>query len=96
MTEFKGTPGPWATEDGRHGRVLVRAANNVIVAKSMRASLVDTDEEEANAHLIAAAPELLALAERLAADISEDTGCECVNCQSQRDARAIVARIKGE
>lgn len=91
MTEFKGTSGPLVADDGRHGRVFVRAANNVIVAKSMRTSLVDTGEEEANARLIAASLELLALAERLA----EFPAGKPYPISLKQDARALVARIKG-
>jgi hypothetical protein len=56
MQEFKGTPGPWHVSN--EGCMLIRDdAGLSIVAKYV--GYTNDEEELANAHLIAAAPELL-------------------------------------
>jgi hypothetical protein len=56
MTTTKHTPGPWSV-DGEGIKAIVRDANMMIVAIRHR---MPGDAHEANARLIAAAPDLLA------------------------------------
>jgi hypothetical protein len=62
MSETKHTPGPWVvvTEDGSIGSVAA-ADGSAVAQAQIRGTLKKPNNEErrANAHLIAAAPELL-------------------------------------
>lgn len=64
MTQFKGTPGPWRVSE-KHGDLIdIRHENNEPGAMSLNLAQVVArqswlKEAEANARLIAAAPELL-------------------------------------
>lgn len=67
MSEFKGTPGPWSVSDcpmkGARtdrvddGRIKLIDFNDGTYEGTL--AIVQTEESEANAHLIAAAPDLL-------------------------------------
>jgi hypothetical protein len=60
MNEFKGTPGPWVSRPilGENFRVVIKARSAPGgIALTLRG--LGEIEEDANAHLIAAAPELL-------------------------------------
>lgn len=64
MTQFKGTPGPWRVSEKRGDLIDIRHNNNEPGAISLNlahvvARLSWLKEAEANARLIAAAPELL-------------------------------------
>lgn len=64
MKEFKGTPGPWRVSEKRGDLIDIRHNNNGIGAISLNLAHVVArqswlKEAEANAKLIAAAPELL-------------------------------------
>ena len=104
MTEFKGTPGPWLIADKSFVYALNARAENRVSIQIMpgRISLTEwiPDEElAANARLIAAAPDLLDMAESVAANgLHADTlkACGCATCTQALNARALVARIKGE
>ena len=63
MKEFKGTPGPWEVEDNGYF-YDINAVRGTVGNVCSSASWFDNDEHRgpvamANAHLIAAAPELL-------------------------------------
>lgn len=82
MNEFKGTSGPWVV-GGNEGNKLSVNADPYFVA------LVDEgDSQEANARLIAAAPELLEALLDL-----EDRACVYVNTSKAKDA---IAKALGE
>lgn len=90
MSAHKHTPGPWCVE-GVGIRALVRAGiNGVIVAVRHRLS---AQEHEANARLIAAAPELL---EAAMAFIAPFDGIEVVQDSDIAKARAAIAKATGE
>jgi hypothetical protein len=60
MSEAKYTPGPWYIKEdlNKHGHILVWGSNKNLVADS--GSYRNPEEiNKANAHLIAAAPDLL-------------------------------------
>ena len=82
MNEFKGTPGPWIV-GGKEGNKLSVNADPYFVA------LVDDgDSQEANARLIAAAPELLEALLDL-----EARACVYVNTSKAKDA---ITKALGE
>lgn len=83
----KHTPGPWALDDD--GFVY---GEGFIVSDPHSSPEIDLDEREANARLIAAAPELLAALEWALDDPdSEILGEEWANA-----AQAAIAKAKGE
>lgn len=64
------------------------------------ARLISVDEARANAKLIGAAPELLALAERYASECVECTGDGVIDatgdmCQGCADIRAVIRKATG-
>ena len=64
MSKFKGTPGPWRVSEKVGDFIHIRHNNNEPGAMSLNLAHVTARsswarEAEANAHLIAAAPELL-------------------------------------
>ena len=97
------TPGPWDVEP-KGSRHFVDGADGLTVAYLDRAGVRERAEIEANARLIASAPELLAALEA-AAELAEGTvkllrqldmesgriAAECV----LRDARAAIAKATG-
>jgi len=96
------TPGPWRVEPGRETRV---GADIVIVSRNGLVAIACTIHEgavnaEANARLIAAAPEMLAALEAAEALLNEHEHClreDCTNpgCVVYRQARAAIAKARG-
>lgn len=93
------TPGPWNAEDGE---ALVFAANGLRVADAHCDDQPDMseDQEDANARLIAAAPELYAALTKLRDQVetwaeSEDSDghSEIVNWTEMCEARAALALV---
>lgn len=83
MNEFKGTPGPWVV-GGNEGNKLSVNADPYFVA------LVDEgDSQEANARLIAAAPELLEALQIIC--FFED-----ISSAQREIAEAAIAKALGE
>jgi hypothetical protein len=82
----KHTPGPWAVEELKH-RYRLRCS-----IEATDGSLVGESYEEKNAHLIAAAPELLEALEALVLDESK----EYIPTRLWNAARAAIAKAKGE
>lgn len=80
MSEAKHTPGPWRVS----GKQSIRAGEQRYVAKAT------WDNGEANAHLIAAAPDLLEALQGLAALYDTDEGCRSM--QQYIRARAAIAK----
>lgn len=95
-TEQKHTPGPWKVNYNKFSEVL--AENGALVATCNRlGSLVNL---QANAQVIAQAPSLLKIAERLAA-ISEglrngNSAAEEEACRIADQAIAVVKKSRGE
>ena len=93
------TPGPWKREREPRGRwaVEVREADGL----DRLIVVVDGEDSESNARLIAAAPELLELlsrvTERLALRAMDDHRFTSMNEKDDIDlARAAIAKVKGE
>jgi len=93
----KHTPGPWAV-DGKGSQAIVRANDLRIVSIRHR---LDGDEHEANARLIAAAPELLEALRSILPYVVTDVleHCDgnkcreqwCAGCNGHEAAEAAVA-----
>ena len=93
MTQFKGTPGPWRVSEKRGDLIDIRHENNEPGAMSLNLAQVVArqswlKEAEANARLIAAAPELLEALQDLQA-----RACIYVNTSK---AKAFIAKATGE
>ncbi len=81
------TPGPWKASGSRVDGPPSYPVPLIIAS----CSLTDKDgEEKANARLIAAAPELLALLSEFAA---EDSQCRTDWLDIKRTARALIAKV---
>jgi len=93
MAQFKGTPGPWRVSEKRGDLIDIRHENNEPGAMSLNLAQVVVrqswlKEAEANAQLIAAAPELLEALQDLQA-----RACIYVNTSK---AEAAIAKVTGE
>lgn len=88
------TPGPWML--AMHpGMPFIHANDNTEsgIAEIFDSDFIDSDTKEANARLIAAAPDLLAALEQALAE----SGCDGDLCMHQWHdaARAATARARG-
>jgi hypothetical protein len=101
MHEFKGTKGPWRVSEMRGDLIDIRHNDegislNLAHVVARRSWL---KEAEANAKLIAAAPELLEAVRQLH-DYVEDTHCEshdeCEPSHPMALARAAIAKALGQ
>ena len=100
MTDTKHTPGPWVWE---HWQMGLTAQNGTSVLayydyEGMSLHGKTEDEHEANAHLIAAAPDLLEALDRMIAEYDlwggyNDDGFKSGTILS---ARAAIAKAKGQ
>ena len=94
MTEFKGTP---VRDDETLLDIATEALGAMVLAKA-RESAIARLSEALNRDEVKqrALPELLALAERLAAGSSGNSHYVRIDLDLRNDARALIARIKGE
>lgn len=100
MTQFKGTPGPWRVSEKRGDLIDIRHENNEPGAMSLNLAQVVArqswlKEAEANARLIAAAPELL----EALREVIGSLGVMVVdpdNCPEIIKARAAINKATGE
>ena len=107
MNELKHTPGPWYALPARAG-FYIQAENDIIVDTADQNARYGTIDDEANARLIAAAPELLEALKALHHAVCGETGfAEAVrNCSgiaypwepldaADLAARAAIAKAEG-
>lgn len=96
MKQFKGTPGPWFKNDQAIWNTVdgIKTHERVYVAEvmSMRES---SEKQQANAHLIAAAPELLEALQYINHVISHGTQMDIVKGQEMAQS-AINKALGGE
>ena len=85
------TPGPWHI--GLRPSPMIYGADSSQVA-DFRGDLLDSGEAQANARLIAAAPDLLAALEMIANSDKHKGGTFVLELQTI--ARAAIAKAKGE
>ena len=93
MAQFKGTPGPWRVSEKRGDLIDIRHENNEPGAMSLNLAQVVArqswlKEAEANAQLIAAAPELLEALQDLQARA-------CIYANTSK-AKAVINKATGE
>lgn len=80
------TPGPWFRDDSMHGRISINSERASV------ATIPYTDREsKANALLIAAAPELLAVLKRCLAVMEH----RCPEASPLPDVRFVIAKAEG-
>ncbi len=110
MTETQHTPGPWWVERRVGDALQVNAHHRGPASSYCVASLNhwEGETDRANATLIAAAPDLLALAKQLANECSECNGTgaipvtvnagdlECEPCPDCFDIRTVIAKAEGK
>jgi hypothetical protein len=96
MTTAQHTPGPWAFDDADpRTRFVIRSAGGTVVAvASPLPHAPDFPEREANAHILAAAPDLLAALERLDYGIGNGADDNEWNAACEQ-ARAAIAKARG-
>ena len=103
----KHTPGPWTREKGerfRHDRSAgVKAADGLFIACALDRNRYDLDDEvEANARLIAAAPELKDAAAKTVAALDMWFSVEDVASidelleECRRDLKGALSKARGE
>lgn len=92
----KHTPGTWIVDVPLEGQTCITAADHPsnahpIICRVFDSRHVELSEQEANARLIAAAPELLAFAEMIA-----NGGIEAATISEiESEARALIAKATG-
>jgi hypothetical protein len=107
MGKSKHTPGPWKAQprEGIEGQWEVVSACKIGWLIAAAAPDIDGDPDEANARLIAAAPELLEALEHLAAIAGtgllhrqslDKQGMVELFEEARAAARAAIAKVKGD
>lgn len=100
MKEFKGTPGPWRVSEKRGDLIDIRHNSNGIGAISLNLAHVVArqswlKEAEANAKLIAAAPELLEALQRMVSKAHKQNWNDAYPEELQ-SAQAAINKALGE
>jgi hypothetical protein len=99
MPQAKHTPGPWRfvprTRSGDYPQAIIETGAKVVLDEGRGSqaiiSLGFSDRDEANARLIAAAPDLLAVCE----EIANDSGVDLVTSERRIRLYAAIAKAKG-
>jgi hypothetical protein len=100
----KHTPGPWTQPETKrtHNRWFVEGGGRLVAAASGPQFAIPADEADANARLIASAPELLAAVNRLLNTmnhvyVSQPTHEDLPAwAEAQQQARAAIAKATGD
>lgn len=91
MSETAHTPGPWMT-----GGYTVTANNgNLLVAKLYREQKLQDAESDANARLIAAAPDMMEALKRIQAAFAAPTEWTSKIATEMAGVRAAIAKAEG-
>lgn len=94
--KVKHSPGPWAIHHGIGQNVYIYGANTVCQITNPSGFYRSPKESEANAHLIAAAPELLeALKWFIEADANGEIEQGIYSTRGLYAARAAIAKAEG-
>lgn len=94
----RNTPGPWYAKREGYSTVYVKARILGRLIQEVAAcgpTDAGQDQQDANARLIAAAPELLEALKAFVADWSDDTGMSGPSYESVRFAREAIAKAEG-
>lgn len=91
----KHTPGPWAVDESRHDGCInrIKPFRHIGMASGYKVKPGDPEENEANARLMAAAPDLL---EALEAFIAHGEQAFGHDFEVMIQARAAIAKARGE
>jgi hypothetical protein len=102
VNETKWTPGPWVVEGTASATVAARHDGAAEIAEVIATGSMTHGERRANAHLIAAAPDLYAALADLLSCASDRSWahitsgpCRCKGCSIDR-AEAALSRARGE
>ena len=97
-TRVQHTPGPWKVEDDNMNQAtIIRDASDMEVAMiDWARAMGPFDWDEANARLIASAPDLLAALESLTQLGTDDNGAIIVGPRGWELAQAAIRRARGE
>lgn len=98
MSNAQHTPGPWSL--GPSTKTLIRIMSDSPILPRVADAVNGTSESEANARLIAAAPELLKILERIESiegeiRINLNPGVHDDHDELIADVRAAIAKAKG-
>jgi hypothetical protein len=95
MSEFKGSPGPWVAFENGLARCAVKDARGIwLTYRAGDSNQLSNEEVEANARVMAAAPELL---EALIAIRSIEFGhSEADICEVRMQCDAAIAKATGD
>lgn len=99
QTHTQHTPGPWkVTEDRPADTLVVQSLTTPYLTVAVMMGATSSAEEEANARLIAAAPDLLEVVELAAIDVAGGTPAARAEHYGilRRTARAAIAKARGE
>jgi hypothetical protein len=95
MAEMKHTPGPWSLSEKYHS-VNVRAVDGPYVADCNASAAIGWETKQANAHLISAAPDMLAALKTLDSIERGMQGWhEDAKAEAWAKARAAIAKAEG-
>ena len=96
MSAAKHTPGPWRPARSRDYGWLVNAATGCVALARSGSVEARDDATEANARLIAAAPDLLAALKEATRCLAwhEERHGVAMDRKAVEDARAIIARVE--
>lgn len=97
--ETKHTPGPWHVEPDQpsHGAALCVVAEGAVIARTPECGAYGDAEQaidEANARLIAAAPELAILAEAFVSYLEDNSKSPRRRAACLAEARAVLAKVQ--
>lgn len=96
MSEAKHTPVPWHIDAGPRHYSIYNQRGRVIADMRLHNNRVPIKETEANAHLIAAAPELFHIVQRLVAYNAHYSVATFAEWDEMiRDAKAVLAKAEG-
>lgn len=96
MSDVKHTPGPWVK--GKFGQLYGASGRQVGVWDAGIARVSRDAEAEANARLIAAAPELLAACEEMIGTLwfKSPHGSDVINADAYKQMTDAIAKAKGQ
>lgn len=95
MKEFKGSAGPWSAHDDEESMATSVVMNDFgDILCVVGTFMTSTEEDYANANLIAAAPDLLEALQELAFLYEHDEGCR--ELTEYKRAKAAISKALGE
>lgn len=96
MSDLKHTSGPWSIRKVKSPFMIVNESEDAVICITNAWEEEYKDEEQANARLIAAAPELLEALEKLVGFFDGSVSIKYVANYALPDAITAIAKAKGE